>query len=67
MNCNDFPRNSIAYSYVETLNAPGGGYGIFTYGVSDAYKIQIGISFRTNIMQTRAYDVETGWTDWEVK
>lgn len=62
--CNDLPKNSVGYTYANTLNAPpGGGYWhIFTYGYSDTLKVQIAIRHTTGELSYRA--CQTTWKDW---
>ena len=65
--CNDLPRNSVGYTYPNTLNAPPGtGYWhIFTYGQSDSAKVQIALRHTTNEFAYRTLTGST-WRDWKM-
>lgn len=65
--CNDLPRNSVGYTYPNTLNAPPGtGYWhIFTYGQSDNAKVQIALRHTTNEFAYRTLSGST-WRDWKM-
>ena len=62
-NCNNLPLNSIGYTYESTVNSPANNSIIFTYGISDKYKVQIAVSSLTGALKSRSYNNVT-WTDW---
>lgn len=65
--CNELPRNSVGYTYPNTLNAPPGTsyWHIFTYGQSDTAKVQIALRHTTNEFAYRTLTGET-WRDWKM-
>ena len=65
--CNDLPRNSVGYTYPNTLNAPPGTayWHIFTYGQSESAKVQIALRHNTNEFAYRTLAGST-WRDWKM-
>lgn len=65
--CNDLPRNSVGYTYPNTLNAPPGTsyWHIFTYGQSESAKVQIALRHTTNEFAYRTLTGST-WRDWKM-
>ena len=65
--CNDLPRNSVGYTYPNTLNAPPGTsyWHIFTYGQSDSAKVQIALRHTTNEFAYRTLTGST-WREWKM-
>lgn len=61
INCNDLPLNSVAYTYPSTINSPGSGWHIFTFGLYETLKVQIA-SAGTGVKTRRCIDGT--WSAW---